>query len=96
MSICKLCGKEVTWIKTKSGKNMPVEPRIVPYWDGVYNRNRVVTEYGEVVACELRGNVSDVRGFGYIPHWTSCKKTAHEELKAGNKEGDLFGPDRLD
>lgn len=23
-------------------------------------------------------------------------ENAHEELKAGNKEGDLFGPDRLD
>ncbi len=91
MPTCKLCGKEITWIKTKSGKNMPVDPKRVPYWDGEYNRCRIVTSYGDVVACELTGKSSETKGFGFVPHWTSCKKTAHQDLKVSKPdEGSLF------
>ena len=30
MAICKACGAEIEWVKTKKGKNMPVNPSEFP------------------------------------------------------------------
>ena len=29
--ICRSCGRQIIWIKTKAGKNMPVDPALVNY-----------------------------------------------------------------
>ena len=29
--ICAYCGKQIMWIHTKAGKNMPVNPQMINY-----------------------------------------------------------------
>ena len=28
---CSYCGKRIIWVRTKGGKNMPVDPEIISY-----------------------------------------------------------------
>lgn len=48
MSICRGCGQEIDWIRTKAGKNMPVDPAPVFVIEGGGN-DRFVTDEGEVI-----------------------------------------------
>lgn len=48
MSICRGCGREIDWIRTVAGKNMPVDPAPVFVIEGGGN-DRFVTDEGEVI-----------------------------------------------
>lgn len=68
MPTCKACGEEIRWIRTRAGKQMPVDPdsfsqqQLSP---GVV----VVTEAGDV----LRGGRAPyAAAHGYTPHWATC------------------------
>ena len=59
MSKCKSCGAEIVWIKMKSGKSMPCNPRGIHYREQVHGDEgcmlTLVTPDGNVVvgqACE--------------------------------------------
>lgn len=71
---CKGCGKKIIWIKTSRGKSMPCDPKQVMYWETSKGHYRIVTPNGEVIACELNGDVDRATGIGYIPHWGTCPK----------------------
>lgn len=69
MPICKACGENIAWIRTRAGKKMPVDAdsfaqhQLTP---GV----TVVTEAGDV----LRGGRHVASAvYGYIPHWSTCQ-----------------------
>nr|DAT78861.1 MAG TPA: hypothetical protein [Caudoviricetes sp.]DAU41160.1 MAG TPA: hypothetical protein [Caudoviricetes sp.] len=85
---CKLCGAKIQFIRTPAGKYLPCNPRAVTYYKGQYNKNRIVTPAGKVIACEMTGSVSQVAGIGFIPHWSSCKGNSKSVRKA--KEQTLF------
>ena len=33
MARCRGCGREIEWIKMKTGKSMPVDPERIMYWE---------------------------------------------------------------
>lgn len=77
MSKCRSCGADIDWIKTKEGKNMPVNVEYVnvhPNEVGGEKGNTViVTDEGEVV----RGiQVGDAYEDGYLigrtSHFATC------------------------
>lgn len=39
-SLCKFCGQGIKWIKTKNGKNMPLDPIGIEDGDIVYDREK--------------------------------------------------------
>jgi len=69
---CRACGQPITWMKTKTGKSMPCDVGLVPYWECEGGTQRVLTHSGELVRCELTGNLDDITGHGRTPHWGNC------------------------
>ena len=52
---CRYCGKQIVWIQTKAGKNMPCDPEVICYKvpeDGK-GKERIVTQNGEVAFCNM-------------------------------------------
>lgn len=39
---CSKCGKQIMWIKTKAGKNMPCNPSFVYYKEQKGGKDRIV------------------------------------------------------
>ena len=84
---CRACGKDIAFIKTVSGKCIPVDP--VPVEFMLYEENeRFITEDGEVKDGEEiaydkgfhMGNVIGIESLtGYRDHRKTCK--AAEDLK---------------
>lgn len=73
---CAYCGKRIMWIRTKAGKNMPVNPEMISYRrpkEGGRAMEKIVTQIGEVV-CADRVNSSQAEGVGYISHFATCPK----------------------
>lgn len=75
MSKCKSCGSEIIWVKMKSGKSMPCNPRGIHYREQVHGDEgcmlKLVTPDGNVVvgqACEE--NESEL--VGYVSHFATC------------------------
>ena len=72
MAICKGCGAEIFFIRTKLGKLMPVDEKPVPYYKG--NDVKIITEDGNVISGSLDGPEDKFEGFGYISHFAACPK----------------------
>ncbi len=73
---CAYCGKQIMWIQTKAGKNMPVNPQMINYRRpeaGKKAEEKLVTPQGEIVAAD-RTDGRDAEGFGYISHFATCSK----------------------
>ena len=95
MAKCRECGKEIRWIKTTAGKAMPVDPEPVTYWAVAGGASRIVTPEGKTLACALKGDLRDVTGLGYVPHWATCAeqqacKKAKTSAKASAEQKRLF------
>ena len=71
MARCTTCRAEIIWIKTIGGKPMPCDPELVPYWEQLGAKGRVVTPNGEVLACEFEGTGAPT-GVGYASHFGTC------------------------
>ena len=39
-SLCRFCGQHIKWIKTKNGKNMPLDPIGIDEGDILYDRDK--------------------------------------------------------
>ena len=62
------------WIRTKAGKNMPVNPEMVSYRRpeaGEKATEKIVTQAGEVVSAN-RVDSNLAEGIGYISHFATC------------------------
>lgn len=73
---CCYCGKQILWVRTKNGKNMPVNPELISYSRttvGNKAAEKIVTQKGEVV-CADRVDSSQAEGVGYISHFATCKR----------------------
>lgn len=72
--VCRNCGRQVMWIRTKAGKNMPVNPQFVNYLEVRGGRERIVTDDGRVVAGE-KCDPGESKDIGYISHFATCAKS---------------------
>lgn len=73
---CRYCGKQIMWIRTKAGKNMPVDPAMINYRRSVNGdraKEKIVTPQGEVLSADRTSN-REAEGYGYIPHFSTCNK----------------------
>jgi len=59
------------WVRTKAGKNMPVNPGLVNYKAVAGGKERIVTPEGSVVVGE-RVRAEEADGYGYISHFATC------------------------
>ncbi|MCD8050059.1 MAG: hypothetical protein LUE89_00060 [Clostridiales bacterium] len=73
MSICKSCGMSIAWVKTRSGKWMPVETVKVPVLPGK-GKETFITDDGDIITGEryreFKKNPDTVAG--NVPHWANC------------------------
>ena len=79
---CRYCGKQIVWIQTKAGKNMPCDPEVICYKVPEFGKGkeRIVSQNGEVVSAD-RVSGGEGTQLGYIPHFATCGK----EMKKGRK-----------
>lgn len=71
---CIYCGRRILWVRTKAGRNMPVNPELISYRipeNGRKGAEKIVTPEGEVV-CADRADNSQAEGVGYISHFATC------------------------
>lgn len=73
MSYCRGCGREIEWIRTTAGKNMPVDPELVFVIESD-RTDRFVTDDGAVIigrraTCEEESRDLPV---AFVPHWKTC------------------------
>lgn len=71
MSKCRSCGAEIIWIKTFSGKRMPVDAEKIPFYAGE-GEELFVTAGGAVVHGTRAGAEDEHTYTGYISHFATC------------------------
>lgn len=69
---CRGCGKRILWIRTKAGKNMPVDPVMLNYRKDACGKEKIVTPSGEVVTGTTDTSAEDADGIGYVSHFATC------------------------
>jgi len=87
MPKCKLCGKEITFVRTAAGKSLPCEPKLIHYYQG--KGQKIVTIEGNVVECSYIGINTKPLGMGFVPHWGNCSIQGKKK-KALKPEIELF------
>lgn len=70
MSTCRSCGAKLKWIKTKAGKNIPVDPEHVDWADADVGMTLVREEDGTVATKDTED--SRKRGTWYTSHFATC------------------------
>lgn len=85
MAVCRGCGRDIIFIRTPQGRKMPCEKELQLYWVKEGGKERIVSIYGEVFACELEGDPLTASGVGHRPHWATCE--AKDMFKAGGRRG---------
>lgn len=71
---CAYCGRQIMWIRTAAGKNMPVNPEIISYQRpeaGKKAAEKIVTQTGEVISAD-KVDSAQAEGVGYISHFATC------------------------
>ena len=72
VSRCKSCGKEIIWIKTTNGRNMPCDAGGYLYREDPNGDMSLVTRQGKVVRA-VRDPQSD--RIGYTSHFATCPES---------------------
>lgn len=86
MSVCRGCGREIRWIKTKAGKAMPVDEPFV-HFVPAGGPDTFITGDGRTVRGrkptwqDIESN--NAMPAGYVPHWPRARR--REILKEGAK-----------
>lgn len=73
MAKCRVCGKRIRFITTTNLKKMPTDLKPITYWEEKGAKGKIVTPNGEVVSCNFEGERDKATGYGYMPHWSTCK-----------------------
>ena len=71
ISKCRSCGASIIWIRTKAGKNMPVDSLIHSIRRNPKGKENLVTPAGEVVRGDIVSS-DEAEGNGYISHFATC------------------------
>lgn len=86
MSVCKSCGAQISWVKMKSGKWMPVETVTVPVLPGE-GKDTFITPAGEIITGKqyrkFEKNPNTVAGC--VPHWATCPGAAGHRKRGAEK-----------
>ena len=69
---CKSCGKQILWIRTRTGRTMPCDTKPVNYRIKHGGDTKLVTPAGDVISCEAVKDPAEAQGWGYVPHWSTC------------------------
>lgn len=75
MATCKGCGAEIDFIRTPTGKLMPVDKDLVPYWQKEGAPGKIVKRDGMLVSAvftEEEAPPGVHMSIGRIPHWATC------------------------
>ncbi|HIY02362.1 MAG TPA: hypothetical protein IAA26_11045 [Candidatus Blautia faecipullorum] len=70
---CAKCKKQILWIKTKAGKNMPCDTGFVYYKEEAGGKDRIVLPNGQVVTGTIIKESEQADGYGYISHFATCE-----------------------
>ena len=65
---CRYCGREIVFVARKSGKKMPCDPELIPFWWEPIGEETFVTQHGEMVRGTRDGAAEEITDVGYIPH----------------------------
>lgn len=79
---CRGCGAWIKWITTTAGKQMPCDDKPVLYKVKIGGPHKIVTQYGDVISCEIVGDQKIADGQGYVPHWSTCPNANDFRKKA--------------
>lgn len=71
--LCYSCGEPIKFIKTAAGKMMPVDPKPFYVHPNKSGKDRVVNEYGEIIACDLPAKPGEPWIVAYMPHFATCR-----------------------
>lgn len=80
---CRSCGRQILWIKTTAGKNMPVDTTYIDYKlpkEGEKATEKIVTPTGEVISAN-RSDGDNADGYGYISHFATCPNAAQHRRR---------------
>lgn len=69
VSRCKSCGKEIIWIKTTGGRNMPCDAGGILYREDPKGELTIVTRNGKTVKATRDDRSSLI---GYTSHFATC------------------------
>lgn len=78
---CRGCGQSVLWIRTKAGKNMPVNPTLHNYKSDPDGKEKIVTPDGRVVTGTIIEKPQDANKVGYISHFATCRNAKNFRRK---------------
>lgn len=81
MSRCRSCGAEIIWVKMQSGKKMPCDPPLLPFWWSPKGEHTLITQDGETVTGDLDGEPDEVTDVGRISHWATCPHADNHRRK---------------
>lgn len=70
MAVCRACGAKIIWIKTRKGKNFPLNAMPVEF--SVDKGSETVVEADGNIIKDVLIHGEDPLGTGYIPHWATC------------------------
>jgi hypothetical protein len=70
MAVCRGCGEIIDWVKTKSGKNMPLDPAYLSH-DEANEGDLLVTDTGVIYCVHKKERMPNVKG--RICHFATCK-----------------------
>lgn len=71
---CPKCKKQILWIKTKAGKNMPCDTGFVHYKESPGGgKDRIVLPDGGIVTGMIVNDPGEADGYGYISHFATCE-----------------------
>ncbi|MBD5504614.1 MAG: hypothetical protein HDR09_13030 [Lachnospiraceae bacterium] len=79
---CRGCGRQVLWIRTKAGKNMPVDTAIHHYREDSDGKEKIVTPGGDVVTGTIVNTPEEADGMGYISHFATCPQAGYFKSRA--------------
>jgi len=74
MSKCRACGASIKWVKTKTGKNMPCNAKVVWYVADANGSQNIVLITGDVVRGETAATPNEATSIGYISHFATCPR----------------------
>lgn len=77
---CTSCGAPIVWVKTKAGKSMPCDARLVSYKANPRGKKYVVTDQGEVVRCDFSFD-GPPDGMARISHFATCPNASRHRKR---------------
>jgi hypothetical protein len=74
MSKCRSCGADISWIRTTTGKAMPVEGEYIMIKADKEGDCIIITDYGHVLKGYKMGDAyeADDAAFGRVSHFSTC------------------------